>query len=428
MDQNIGQAPSTKRPKRLAVKKINLKNKRSFSSLSKSSPIIQARVTIDDTGRDTQPQLTKSLEDQVRDLKIQNEQLERQKATKLLEEELSQLKLQNFELTRQIGREDQANQERMRSSQERNRYDIGQNHSNSVPRQTPQFSASPRYTSPTLQQALYQEEQYEGVGKLHLGDERLRWLKNFRFDIEDAKAQFLYFEKHMADHGIYDEDDKYFVLREYWPNNDMSAYILCTEPRDRNFKSLRAYLMHKDGALPRALLPKKQIQNISGCDLNNEVSKWLLDLENKEILHKFLYLHLIPNHLKNRVSSSLSLGLQEFKRCVMDVCDADLRNSRDASREIRYFNRPKRQQFMSQRRNAQPFRNFGQRQTAGSYNNAHYQNSDNRQYINQDDNRLCYQHKMYGPSARGCDNPDICPMGNVSASYQQKNDHPSSFQ
>ena len=45
----------------------------------------------------------------------------------------------------------------------------------------------------------------------------------------------------MADYGIYDEDDKYFVLREYWPNNDMSAYILCTEPRDRNFKSFRAY-------------------------------------------------------------------------------------------------------------------------------------------------------------------------------------------
>ena len=61
----------------------------------------------------------------------------------------------------------------------------------------------------------------------------------------------------MADYGIYDEDDKYFVLREYWQNNDMSAYILCTEPRDRNFKILHAYLMHKDGALPRALLPKK---------------------------------------------------------------------------------------------------------------------------------------------------------------------------
>ena len=54
----------------------------------------------------------------------------------------------------------------------------------------------------------------------------------------------------------------------------------------------------------------------------------------------------------------------------MDVCDADLRNLRDASREIRYFNKPKRQQFLSQRSNAQPFRNFGQRQTAGSYNNA----------------------------------------------------------
>ena len=64
----------------------------------------------------------------------------------------------------------------------------------------------------------------------------------------------------MADHGMYDEDDKYFMLREYWPNNDMSAYILCTDPRDRNFKSLRAYLMHKDGALPRALVPKNKFR------------------------------------------------------------------------------------------------------------------------------------------------------------------------
>ena len=46
MEQNVGQAPSTKRSKRLAVKKINIKNKKSFSSLSKSSPTIQARVTL----------------------------------------------------------------------------------------------------------------------------------------------------------------------------------------------------------------------------------------------------------------------------------------------------------------------------------------------------------------------------------------------
>ena len=45
MDQrNVGQAPSTKRSKRLAVKKDKNKNKNSFSSLSKSSLFIQARV------------------------------------------------------------------------------------------------------------------------------------------------------------------------------------------------------------------------------------------------------------------------------------------------------------------------------------------------------------------------------------------------
>ena len=471
---SITLAPSTKRSRRLAAKKIN--NKRDYQN----NPVIQAsRVIIGDLDSETQPANSGniinatmanptrtsvstpsevdqsgtravrsprvdrargptpcelSLEDQIKELKSQNEELERQKASRLLEDELYHLKLRNLELTKQISREDQANQEIMRSSQEKHRDDIRQSFSTSVRqpsiyRETPQFTASPRYTSPTLQQALYHEEQYEGVQALRLGDERLRWLRNFKFDIEDAKAQFLYFEKRMADHGIYDEADKYFVLREYWPNNDMSAYILCTEPRDRNFKSLRAYLMHKDGALPRALLPKKEFHNISGCDLNNEVSKWLIDLENKEILHKFLFLHLIPKHLKTRISSSLSLGLQEFKRFVMDVCDADIRNSRDAAREVRYFNKPRRsQQFLNQRRNEQSTRQFGQRQTGDSFNNAHHQNSGYRQHRSQVDNRLCYLHKMHGPSARGCDNPDTCPMGYVTAPYQQKNGHPSSFQ
>ena len=69
----------------------------------------------------------------------------------------------------------------------------------------------------------------------------------------------------------------------------MSAYIRCTKPRDRNFKNLRGYLMDKDVALPWALLSNKQIHNSSGYDLNYEASKCLLDLENKEKLHKFFF-------------------------------------------------------------------------------------------------------------------------------------------
>ena len=94
---------------------------------------------------------------------------------------------------------------------------------------------------------------------IRLGDQRLKWLKTFKFDIERAKAQFLCFEKKMADQGITDNAEKYWVLREFWPNNDMSAYLLCTEPNNRNFKSLRRYLMKKDGVLPRVLLPKNNI-------------------------------------------------------------------------------------------------------------------------------------------------------------------------
>ena len=65
-----------------------------------------------------------------------------------------------------------------------------------------------------------------------------------------------------------------------------------------------------------------------------------MELEDNEILHKFLFLHLMPSHLKNRVSSTLSLGLVDFKIYVMEMCDADLRKNRDAAREVSYFNKP----------------------------------------------------------------------------------------
>ena len=97
---------------------------------------------------------------------------------------------------------------------------------------------------------------------------------------------------------------------------------------------------------------KKQQYSISGCDLNDEVSEWAFELEDREVLQKFLYLHLIPNQLRNRLSSILSLELVDFERCVMDICDADFRKSKDAAIETKYFNKPQQgQHFSFQKRN-----------------------------------------------------------------------------
>ena len=70
-----------------------------------------------------------------------------------------------------------------------------------------------------------------------------------------------------------DNLEKYWVLREFLPNNDMSDYILCTAPKDRNFRSLRKYLIEKYGVLQWVLLQKKQFDSVSGYDLNNEVNR-----------------------------------------------------------------------------------------------------------------------------------------------------------
>ena len=43
----------------------------------------------------------------------------------------------------------------------------------------------------------------QGVQNLNFEDRRLKWIERFTFDIEDSKQQSLYFEKRLADHGLF---------------------------------------------------------------------------------------------------------------------------------------------------------------------------------------------------------------------------------
>ena len=104
--------------------------------------------------------------------------------------------------------------------------------------------------------------------------------------------------------------------------------------------------------LPRALLPKKQLRSVSGQDLIIEVRKWLADFEEKEILQKFLFLHLIPKHLKDKISSSLSLGFEVFRKYVILTCDLDMIKTKDRAKHSSCLKKQKQNQQLSyQRRN-----------------------------------------------------------------------------
>lgn len=137
----------------------------------------------------------------------------------------------------------------------------------------------------------------------------------------------------MADHGIFNEAEKYCIIRQFWINNNMSAYLQCTEQNNRNFRSLRRYLMEKDGVLPRVFITKNAF--VQWPRHNIEVRQWLADFEDKEMLHIFLFfLHLIPKYLKNKISSSLSLGFEEFRRYVMLTCDLDMIKTKGRTRQL----------------------------------------------------------------------------------------------
>ena len=72
----------------------------------------------------------------------------------------------------------------------------------------------------TLRHRMLQTENYNidynSYSKsIDYGDSRLKWLKSFKFDIDDSKAQFIYFEERLADHGIIENAEKYWVIREF---------------------------------------------------------------------------------------------------------------------------------------------------------------------------------------------------------------------
>ena len=67
------------------------------------------------------------------------------------------------------------------------------------------------------------------------------------------------------------------------------------------------------------------------------------------------FLHLIPIHLKDKISSSLFLGFEEFRWYVILTCDLDMNKPRDGARQGKCFKKQKQnQQFLYQRRNKLP--------------------------------------------------------------------------
>ena len=61
----------------------------------------------------------------------------------------------------------------------------------------------------------------------------------------------------MADHGIFNETEKYWITRDFWLNKDLLAYTLGTDRKDRNFTSLKAFLIKKAGVLLQGRVSKK---------------------------------------------------------------------------------------------------------------------------------------------------------------------------
>ena len=152
----------------------------------------------------------------------------------------------------------------------------------------------------------------------------------------NPRDEINYFEDMCHSLEIFDSQVRYQVLNSVWPDKDIRNFYTTAEYGQRCYKSLIDYLSNRDGQLGRVFLPQPDFTTLNGQALELEVTKWEAEMRDSNTLRKFLYIHLAPENLKNKMREVLSLDTENYKRRCRDICDVDQQQTREASKIINY--------------------------------------------------------------------------------------------
>ena len=106
------------------------------------------------------------------------------------------------------------------------------------------------------------------------------------------------------------------------------------------YESSKEFLLTKDGHFGKVFRPKLKWTTVSNLTLDIEVKKWENELKKSSSLTKFLYLHLAPRELKNKIRRKLCLDLESFNTSCKNLCDVQQQHGKVVANNFNHLGSP----------------------------------------------------------------------------------------
>ena len=247
---------------------------------------------------------------------------------------------------------------------------------------------------------------------------------------ETYKMELGYFEHQCEMYEISNEQIKYEILLQKWPQKDVKDFWESTSRHERNYNNLYSFLQDKGCPLPK-ILRSRTASNapVKYQELRMEATKLAKATLDDRI--KFFTCYLAPDNLKNEVRANFGHKIEEFHlRNTATFVGQEERHVYN-TKNINYGVRePRFRTNRTRRRN-----NAGWHESQNNFYNDYGSNQSNQQYArpgrDQGANflsaKLCDLHLAHGEKAFKCRMPNSCPMAHL-IKHQPKNDFPSSKQ
>ena len=247
---------------------------------------------------------------------------------------------------------------------------------------------------------------------------------------ETYKMELGYFEHQCEMYEITNEQIKYEILLQKWPQKDVKDFWESTSRHERNYNNLYKFLEDKGCPLPK-ILRSRTASNapIKYQDLRMEATKWAKATLDDRI--KFFTCYLAPDNLKSEVRANFGHKIEEFHLRNRATFVGQEERHVDNTKNINYGVRePRFRTNRTRRRN-----NAGWYENQNKFYNDYGSNQPNQQYTrpgrdqgaNFHSEKLCDLHLAHGENAFKCRMPNSCPMAHL-INNQPKSDIPNSSQ
>ena len=223
-------------------------------------------------------------------------------------------------------------------------------------------------------------------------------LKDLKREEDFIELRLQKFDDFCSLRDIQSEADRYKLLESLVCLRDTQTFKDKYEAESRDYQNLKKFLIGGEGRLNHVFTTVQLSHSITHTELDHEVTRFVAELRDPDILRKFVTVYLAPPQLQKEIKKKLHLKSDQFGIAVARVCDLAAQERKASAMNVNYTN------------HRNPPRQTRDGRTKPRRNEPNY---------------VCQKHEIFGPEAWYCGDKDYCSMRDQC---KPKNERPNSPQ